>query len=117
MDDKIFLPTDRRVATITSEALESLLLYDPARYKGGIGKSQAANGIRFSEFVGPIPQTKPWLTEWELEIKKVQEQAVSELGVELAEMIISTLSTPDSNRSESQPDPPMRLLKDFVSYW
>jgi hypothetical protein len=99
-------------------APEQMLLFNPQVYPDGIKVEVIRGATLLSDFLQPVPESKPWIDEWISEEKMIHHLAEAELGKDgLTALLTSAKSgTEPSDMSQDTGDQ-MARTDEKISYW
>lgn len=100
-----------------AELLKRLCLYFP-HTEEPLPEERLKHAKTFAEFLGPIPSERPWMAEWDAELKALRSQMVTELGEQLAaELWAGTNTTRKPGDAGETPEPKRPRDIDKRAYW
>jgi hypothetical protein len=115
-NDGIFLMDFKEFQKIESlVGLSEQSLYYPHLPRKEITEVQLLNARSFVDFLGPRITPAPWLTEWESEIRTIQEQMVLELGQEQANELMKNSRSAINGNGQEKDSGNSDVAK--IAYW
>jgi hypothetical protein len=108
--DKEFLPD--------GVPLEQMLLFNQRRYADGIKVEAVRGATVLSAFLEPVPESKPWIDEWNSEQEKIHHHAEAELGKDgLAALLTSAKAGTEPSKMSQETGDQMARTDEMISYW
>jgi hypothetical protein len=98
--------------------LEQMLLFNPRRYDDGIKEEAIRGATVLSAFLQPVPESKPWIDEWNSEQEKIHHHAEAELGKDgLAALLASAKAGTEPSKMSQDTGDQMARTDEKISYW